>query len=245
MDEEGPADEAAAEADDAAELVDLRCPHCEEVQEHHVLRAADAGWTVQCLRCKRVRTMPAPKQERFVPVPTILAEGPASRRVQLNVPLDGTVAPGDEYDFEGHRVRVTAVELADGQRPKSARGRDVRIVYAVVFDTVTLHYTVNQGDVTRSFQEQVVPEEEIHVGSVREVQGIRLAIKTLKSDQNRTLHRGFLFARNVHRVFADVATTKSGTKERTRRRGAGPWGNQGARPSNKDKRPRGLGSRRS
>jgi len=231
--------------DAQGEMVDLKCPDCEEVWEHMVLRAADSGWTVQCLRCKRVRTMPAPKQERFIPVPVIISEGGNSRTAQLQVPLDGFVAPDDEFDLEGHRVRITAVEIDAGQRPKKAKGRDVRTIYAVMFDTVTLHYTVNMDEVTKSFQEDVVPEEEIHVGSVREVQGERLAIKTLKSDQNRTLHRGYLYARNVSRVFADVARSKGGTRERTRQRGAGPWGNNGARPSNKDKKPRGLGSRRS
>lgn len=231
--------------DAQGEMVDLKCADCDEVWEHTILRAADAGWTVQCLRCKRVRTMPAPKQERFVPVPVIVSEGGNSRTAQLYVPLDGFVSNDDEFDLEGHRVRVTAVEVDAGQRPKKAKGRDVRTLYAVMFDTVTLHYTVNMGELTKSFQEDVVPEEEIHVGSVREVQGERLAIKTIKSDQNRTLHRGYLYARNVSRVFADVARSKGGTRERTRQRGAGPWGNNGARPSNKDKKPRGLGSRRS
>jgi uncharacterized Zn finger protein len=231
--------------DAQGEMVDLKCPDCDEVWEHTILRAADSGWTVQCLRCKRIRTMPAPKQERFIPVPVIVSEGGHSRTAQLHVPLDGFVANDDEFDLEGHRVRITAVEIDAGQRPKKAKGRDVRTLYAVMFDTVTLHYTVNMGEVTKSFQEEVVPEEEIHIGSIREVQGERLALKTLKSDQNRTLHRGYLFARNVSRVFADVARSKAGTRERTRQRGAGPWGNNGARPSNKDKKPRGLGSRRS
>jgi uncharacterized Zn finger protein len=231
--------------DDADELLELDCPDCGQVQEHEVLRAAASGWTVQCAVCGKVRTLPAPKQERFLAVPVVLSDGATSRTAQLQVPLAGKVAVDDEFDLDGHRVRVTTVELQDGSRPRSAPGRAVKTLYAVLFDTVTLHYTVNQGEVTRSFQEQVIPEEEVHVGSVREVQGHRLAVKTLKSDQNRTLHRGFLFARNVSRVFADLATSKSGTRERTRQRGAGPWGNQGARPSNKDRRPRGLGSRRS
>ena len=231
--------------DDDQPMVDLKCPDCEEVCEHMVLRAADSGWTVRCLRCKRVRTMPAPKQERFIPVPVIISQGGNSRTAQLQVPLDGWVSPDDEYDLDGQRVRLTAVEIEAGQRPKRAKGRDVKTLYAVFFDTVTLHYTVNQGELTKSYQEEVVPETEIHVGSVREVQGDRLAIKTLKSDQNRTLHRGYLYARNISRVFADLAHTKLGTRERTRQRGAGPWGNNGARPSNKDKKPRGLGSRRS
>src|SRR5688572_8186489 len=114
------------------EMVDLKCPDCEEVWEHSVLRASDAGWTVQCLRCKRVRTVPAPRQERFVPVLVIVSEGGTSRKAQLQVPLGGWVAVDDEFDLEGHRVRVTAVEVDAGQRPKRARGRDVRALYAVV-----------------------------------------------------------------------------------------------------------------
>ena len=233
--------------EDLQDLVDLACPACGEAQEHEVLRAAASGWTVACTVCGSVRTLPAPKQERFLAVPVILSEGAASRTAQVQVPLDGKVSTDDEFDLEGHRVRVTSVEVEAGRRPKSAKGRDVKTLYAVLYDTVTLHYTVNQGEVTRSFQEAVVPEEEVHVGSVREVQGIRLAVKTLKSDQNRTLHRGFLLARNVRRVFADVAHAKArpGAKVKTRQRGAGPWGPQGKRPSNKDKRPRGLGPRRS
>lgn len=233
-------------AQENPDVLDLDCPDCGDVQEHEVLRAAASGWTVSCAVCGRVRTLPSPRQERYLPVPVILSEGGTSRNVQVQVPLEGRVAIDDEFELEGHRIRVTAVEVAEGRRPRSAPGREVRTLYAVVFDTVTLHYTVNEGEVTRSFQEDVVPEEEVHVGTVREVQGVRLAIKTLKSDQNRTLHRGYLFAKNVRRVFADVAHAKArpGAKVKTRQRGAGPWGTQGKRPSNKDKRPRGTGPRR-
>jgi uncharacterized Zn finger protein len=209
-----------------------------------LLRAAASGWTLRCTKCKRVRTVPAPRQERFVPVPVVVSQGAASASHTLHVPLDGPVAIDDEYDLEGHRLRITALERPDGTRPSSAPGRDIKVLYAVVFDTVRLHYTLNMGETTRSFQEDLPPEEEIHIGSVREVQGVRLAIKTLKSDQNRTLHRGFLLARNVRRVFADLAPEgkRAGQRVRTRSRGAGPWGSKGA--SNKDRRPRGLGSRR-
>lgn len=230
---------------DSEDALILDCPECGEEQGHEVLRAADSGWTVQCARCKSVRVLPAPRQERMVTVPVILSEGATSRTSNLHVPVLSGVGVDDEYDLDGHRVRITAVELRDGTRPRRASGSAVRTLYAVLFDTVQLHYTVNEGETTRSFREDVLPEEEIHIGSVRVVQGIKLAIKTLKSDQNRTLHRGYLFARNVNRVFADVAHAKArpGDKVRTRSRGAGPWGSKG--PSTKDKRPRGTGSHRS
>lgn len=232
------------QAEDDVGVVELDCPDCGEVQDHVVLRAAAANWTLRCERCGKIRTVPAPKQPRLHVLPVILSEGATSRTAQVAVDLEGSVGIDDEFDLEGRRIRVTAVESLVGERPKRLPSRQVKTVYAVLFDTVNLHYTVNQGELTRSFQESVLPEEEIHVGTVREVQGVRLAIKTLKSDQNRTLHRGFLLARNITRVFADLAPDKArpGAKVRTRSRGAGPWGSQGA--STKDRRPRGLGSRR-
>ena len=224
--------------DGEPETIEAECPECGE-SEHVVLRMADAGWTLQCMVCRKVRTAPAPPRERFRTVPAVLAQGAESRTIELQAPLDGHVAIDDEFDWEGHRVRITAVEKPDGTRPSQARGRDIRILYAVLFDTVTLRYTVNQGDITRAFQEEVSPELQLHIGTVRNVQGHNLAIKTLKSDQNRTLHRGFLLARNINRVFADLAPegSRPGDPVKTRSRGAGPWGSQSA--ISRVKRPKG------
>ncbi len=221
----------------------LDCPDCEEPTDHEVVRAAAAAWTVQCVECGRVRTLPSPKMPKPVLVPVILAEGATSRKTVLELGTGDVVHNDDEFQLEGHRVLVTALELRDGQRPAKSKAEDLHQVYAVIFDTVTLHYTVNEGETTRSFQEPVSPEEEVHIGTIRDVAGLKLAIKTLKSDQNRTLHRGFLLARNVNRVFADVAAKKKarhGDKVKTRNRGAGPWGSKGE--SNKDRKPRGTGS---
>lgn len=220
------------------------CPSCGDDSVHQVVRAATSGWTVQCLACEAVRTVPAPPKLKLQPVPLILSDGATSRSETLHLALDSSVAVEDEFDVAGHRIRITQIEGHDGMRPKRLGVRDIKLLSAVHFDTVVLHYTVNQGDVTRSFQEDVAPEDEVHIGAVRVVQGMRLAVKTLKSDQNRTLHRGFLLARNVRRVFADVASSdaKPGQRVKTRQRGAGPWGSPGA--SNRDRKPRGTGSHR-
>lgn len=237
MPDEEDADFEEEEEEESGEELFLECPTCGHIEEHHVLRAAESGWTVQCLECRTPRTLPAPRKIRMTTVPVILSQGATARTAKVDVPLDGPVKPDDEFQVEGHRVRVTAVELPDGQRPKSALGRSIRMLYAVMFDTVCVNYTLNQGETTRAFKEEVAPEEEIHIGRVREVQGIRLVVKTLKSDQNRTLQRGFLLARNVRRAFADLAPGKSqpGQKARVRRRGPPP-GVKG-RPKNRVKRP--------
>ncbi|MES2153685.1 MAG: HVO_0476 family zinc finger protein [bacterium] len=223
--------------DEEEEGVDLDCPTCREVQTHEVLRAAAAGWTVRCMECQTTRTLPAPPKERTIEVPVILSEGATARTVRLAIPLDGPVSPDDEFDLEGHRVRITAVELPNGERPKKALGRNVRTLYAVMFDTVPLDYTLNEGETTRSFREQVAPEEEVHVGTVREVQGVKLVVKTLKSDQNRTLHSGYLLARNVRRVFADVANPRARHGQRHRARKRGPPPGVRGKPKNRVKKP--------
>lgn len=234
-------DEDNGETDE--EGVFLECATCGDVEEHALLRAAESGWTVECLECRTKQTMPAPPKQRMTVVPVVLSDGAAARSIQLEVPLDGPVAVDEEAEVEGKRIRFTAVERRDGSRPKKAPGRDIKTLYAVAYDTVRLRYTVNEGEVTRSFQEEAPPEEEIHVGIVREVQGLRLVVKTLKSDQNRTLHRGFLLARNVRRIFADVAPrgSKIGQPAKARRRGA-PKGQ--SKPRSKDKRPGPMRPRR-
>jgi uncharacterized Zn finger protein len=234
-------DEDAWETDE--EGVFLECATCGDVEEHAVLRAAESGWTVECLECHTKKTVAAPPKVRTTTVPVILSEGAAARTAQLEVPLDEPVAVDEEAQAEGKRIRITAVERRDGSRPRQAAGRDIKTLYAVVYDTVRLRYTVNEGEVTRSFQEEAPPEEEIHVGIVREVQGLRLVVKTLKSDQNRTLHRGFLMARSVRRIFADVAPrgSKIGQPVKVRKRGA-PKGQ--SKPRSKDKRPGPMRPRR-
>lgn len=212
----------APEGPTAPDTVFLDCPACDS-DEHEVVRAGIASWVLKCVDCGFTQTVPAPKQERMRSVPLILSSGATAATREVMVPLEGPVAVGDEYVLDGHRVLLTAVERPDGSRPRKAPGRDLKVLYGILFDTVTLHYTLNEGEVTRSFSEDVAPEEEVRVGSVREVKGVRLAVKTLKSDQNRTLHRGYLQARNVRRVFADVAPEgkHAGAKVRTRRRGRG------------------------
>jgi len=222
--------------DDSEEALALECPTCGEVQDHVLLRAAESGWTVECLECHTKRTLPAPAKVRMTKVALILSDGATARSGQLEVPLDEPVSTDEEAEFEGKRIRFTQIEKKDGTRPKQAPGRDIKTLYAVVYDTVRLRYTVNEGELTRSFQEEAPPEEEIHIGIVREVQGVRLVPKTLKSDMNRTIHRGFLMARSVRRIFADVAPrgSKIGQKAKVRFRGA-PYGQ--SKPRAHDKRP--------
>lgn len=182
----------------------FQCPTCTDITAHAVLKATRNNMTIRCQECGTTRTRPAPTQ-KTVTLQLVLSHGERSSTDRIEAPVDEEVQVGDEFDHQGHRMLVTALELEGGRNVQKAVAKDVGTVFAKVFDTVVLKYTINEGDRTVSLQEEVPPEEEIQMGSVRRVQGRDLVVKTLKSDRNRTVRKGFLYARNVVRVFCDPA----------------------------------------
>ncbi len=186
----------------------LECPYCGE-EEQQVLRAAASGWTLRCTACGHVHTAPAPPQERTVRLPVVLAEGAASRTVHVEAPLDGPVSVGDEFQAEGHRILVTALDRQDGARSESSPGRELRALYAKVFDTVQLRLTLNEGETTRSFILDVSPEHVVAVGDVLEVEGLRLKVVNLLSEDLRTLRRGSLEAHRIRRAVVQEARRRA------------------------------------
>lgn len=197
------------------------CPACGS-EDHEVLREAAGHTTLRCTECGHVRTE-APRKPRHTDLALVLSDGHRSWSDRILVPDDEPVAVGDEFDHEGSRWLVTGVERTDGHATASAPAAQLRTCFAKRFDQVVLKVSVNEGEVTRSYEEAVDPERPVHIGEVLQVQERLLVVKTLKSDQNRTLHRGFLLARNVRRVFCDPAPPKArpGAVMAVRRRGAG------------------------
>ena len=88
------------------------------------------------------------------------------------------------------------------------------------------------------------PDHPVQIGEIYESEGRLMAIKTLKSDQNRTLHKGFLLARNVRRAFCDAAPMdmRPGDFMSVRRRGA-PANRKGDGPTSRVKAPNVINQR--
>ena len=194
----------------------LQCLHCGE-EEQQVLRAAESGWTLKCTGCGHVRTAPAPPRQRTTTVPAVLADGAASRTVPLELPLDGPVGVNDEFSVEGHRIRITALERVDGARATTAAGRDLRSISAKVYDTLSLRVSLNEGERTRSFRLEVEPERRIEVGEELEIEGLRLRVVSILSDDFRTMRKGSLEAPRVRRVLCQNADKPRPPKKVVRR----------------------------
>lgn len=218
------------------------CADCGS-DEYTVLKETAQNVTVQCIDCNAVRSF-SPRRSRIITINTVVSDGDRSWNVDVPTPDDEQIRVDDEFELEGHRMIVTTVEVAGQQRPTKAKASEITTLFAKVFDTIQLKLSMNEGEKTRSFQLTVEPEMEVAIGLVLEVNGELWVVKTLKSDQNRTLHKGFLFARNVRRAFCDPAPrrAKAGQITSARRRGAPPE-RKGESPTPRVKGPRGQRSR--
>lgn len=205
------------------------CPICTGTEEHEVLNATANSITLRCLECGHVHSQ-APAAERPLGLQLVVSdqEGRAFSD-SLVVVADEDVAVGDEFEHQGRRLLVTGLEAQDGTFPSKAKTQNLRVLHAKRFDVVALKLSLNEGDKTRSFEQFVDPDDKISIGTVRVADGVPMVIKTIKSDQNRTLHKGFLLARNVRRAFCDAApaNAREGDRLDTRLRGAPP----GAKPT--------------
>ena len=180
----------------------VRCPTCAQDTDHDVLKATTASVTARCMDCHTVHTF-SPPHLRIIEVPLVFSAEEQSRTDRIETPVDEEIAVGFEFDHIGHRMMVTGMEGRDGRHHQKLVARDVKVLHAKLFDTVPLKFSVNEGETTRSHRLDVDPDREIQVGEVFAVDGHKLKVKTLKSDQNRTIHRGHLLARNVRRAFCD------------------------------------------
>ncbi len=200
------------------------CPTCAATEEHEVLNATPNSVTLRCLECGHVHAQ-APAVERPLELQLIISDQEGRAIPDSLVVIAGEeVAVGDEFEHQGRRLIVTGLEGQDGTFPSKAPTDTLRVLHAKRFDVVPLKLSLNQGETTRSFEQLVDPDEKISIGLVRVPDGVPMVVKTLKSDQNRTLHKGFLLARNVRRAFCDAAPpgAREGEMIGTRRRGAPP-----------------------
>ena len=205
------------------DVVQHPCPACEE-EVQDVLRVSPNSMTLRCQECGHVFTTSPPPQETMIGAALIISDGDKSTRSQIELVRQDEVVVGYEFDHEGHRLLVTGLESHEGIPETKLLGSQIRTLYAKVFDFVGLKLSLNEGENTRSFETPTSPEEKVRIGDVWEVDGVKMVIKTMKSDLNRTLHKGFLLSRNVRRAFCDPAPegAVAGDQVAVRPRGKAP-----------------------
>ncbi len=218
------------------------CPACGD-PEFEVLKQSENSLTLQCVECHNVWST-TPPRIRTIELKFVISHEGEAHPDRMEVLRDDEIAVGDEFELNDHRMIVTGIEREGGTSEK-LQAEDIKVLHAKVFDTVPLKFSVNDGDTTRSYRRDVDPDQPISIGEVFDLDGAKVIVKTFKTDQNRTVHKGVLPARSIVRCFCDDAPhwAEEGRIMKARPRGAPP-ARKGQAPTSRVKGRRSLGPRR-
>jgi len=203
-----------------AERVAVTCPSCSpaEATVHEVLAPGGTA-TVRCTACGHTHKTEL-SEERTVERPVIVSQDGESFETRVGAPPGETAAVGEEFVVDTEEalltVRITALEVGDGERPRRTTVEDVEAFWTRVVDNVSVPVTVNpvdgRHDGTRSLDLRVPGDFEVEVGTEESVAGERFRVKSLLLREDA---RGYEFeqldhegdvavAKDLQRVYADA-----------------------------------------
>lgn len=225
------------------EIVGAICPDCGN-DEAALLRETAHNVTLKCEECHHVWTFNPPKA-KSIETRLVISAGEESYYEKIDVVQGDEVKVGDDFHHNDHRMLITDIQIHDERHVPKAIAEDIKAIFCKLFNVVPLKISVNRRDKTHSYQEDVEPEREVYIGEILQMEGRNFIVKTLKSDQNRTINKGFLFAKNIRRAFCDDAPEwwKPGDIKEVRKRGKRASSNQ-AGPKKRIRGPRGQRNQR-
>jgi len=158
--------------------VALACPACSPEFEtvHETLSAGSGQVTVRCTECDHVHKTTLP-DERTVDLAVVISQDGESFDATVDAPADERLAVGEEFVAETDEaimtVRITSLELPDGERVENARAEDVATAWTRAVGNVTVNATVHptdgRRDETKSVEFHVPGDYEFTVGDTDEL----------------------------------------------------------------------------
>lgn len=150
------------------------CPSCSPDAErvHEVLKPATRA-TVRCLECDHVHKILI-DSSTTESIRTVVSTDDESETVSVDVPVDETLAVGEEFvaevDGAPMGVRITSLELDGDQRVESAEASAVETIWTRAVDNVavpaTIHPTDGRREGTRSETYYLPGDAELGVGEL-------------------------------------------------------------------------------
>jgi uncharacterized Zn finger protein len=182
------------------------CEAC-GLETTHTLTKSRSRVLARCSSCGFTAKVEL-KDQGPVPVKVVVSRGERSRVQQVDLPPEDEIAVGDELMVGAHRVKVRSIE-SGGRRVDEAAAEDIDTVWATFHDHVTVHFSVNKGSKTQSFEVKAQPEEEFIINELEDVGGLTVVIHAIKTE-GRMLHAGSARAEDIVRVYASPVRQKWG-----------------------------------
>ncbi|MCL2142994.1 MAG: hypothetical protein FWH44_01885 [Methanomassiliicoccaceae archaeon] len=182
----------------------FECPDCDDITVHDVLkgkmgtRSLDA--TLRCQECGLVRTTTVtfPKQ---IETKVVVSDGADSASTNITLEDDDLLKVGDEFHMDdGRLVKISALELSQGKRVKTARATEIRTIWAICFDVIDIKVSINDDRRTHSKSVPSSPNEEFVIGDILSFDDMDCLIHSIKV-QGRMVRRGAVEARDIVRIY--------------------------------------------
>ncbi|MCL2890576.1 MAG: hypothetical protein FWF40_01640 [Methanomassiliicoccaceae archaeon] len=189
---------------DVPDEIYFDCPDCDDVTTHDVLKgrmgrnSLDA--TIKCQDCGLIRTttIQFPKE---IDVKVIISDGAESSSTIMTLEDDDLLKVGDEFHTDdGLLVKISAIELPQGKRVKTARATEITTVWAIYFETIDVKVSINDDRKTYSKSVPSSPDDEFTIGTILSFDDMDCMIHSIKI-QGRMLRRGSAEARNITRIY--------------------------------------------
>lgn len=198
-----------SERTEVPKAVYLVCENCGEEALHHVLKGKIGRQgkviegTFRCSRCRAV-SRKSIRAEGSLEVPVVISWMDDSSRTSMAMGEDEVVSTGSELIVGGEPVVVTSIETVNG-RVKSARGKDISMLWTKKCGSVILKVSLNTGRKTKSYSMEVEPEKEFSVGDVLQFGGTKGRIHSIKTKYGNVRRDGRkVEARNILRLYGTV-----------------------------------------
>jgi len=182
----------------------FECPDCDDITTHDVLKgrmgknSLDA--TIKCQDCGLIRTttIQFPKE---MEVKVVISDGAESVSTSMVLEDDDLLKVGDEFHTdEGNLVKISAIELPQGKRVKTARATEITTIWAIYFETIDVKVSINDDRKTYSKSVPSSPDDEFTIGTILSFDDMDCMIHSIKI-QGRMLRRGSAEARNITRIY--------------------------------------------
>jgi uncharacterized Zn finger protein len=212
-----------------------KCPGCNEMTGHEVLRERQRGtgvdFLLKCEECSKVHTIefrtPPPKI-----IPFILTDGPESTVVKLELDLDEIISEGDVFEHNEMQWMVTRIEDLE-DKPRRKRGVDrINRIIAIRSDLVRVKVTMTIGEDSEASIMLVPGDKEFVAGGIIKHEGEKWRIRALHSGTGRTLS-GKMMAREIKRMYLHEPPSEVEFEPRTEQERRRAWqeGRLGYNPS--------------
>ena len=180
---------------------------------HRVLSGRLAGrddlvftGTVKCSNCGRVSTVTV-REDKPIGVPTVVSVRDVSERTTIDFAPDELVQVGDRIDHDGHRLKVTAIEVGERRVPAS-KAQDVRGLWVKQMDKVVVKFSVNKGNRTVPHEFEAAPDEEFEIGDIVDLGRERAVIHKMHVGTT-TMRRGTARAEDIVRIYGKLVRERT------------------------------------